>query len=212
MTDRTPDAVFPRPHGSWVGPMKAVPSCSVVLYLLPQCCQLSLFFYEKWNGAQDRRTLVCCGCWLETPPSPTSVRPVPKNARRLAWSRRGPTFFASGASEGGKAGEGGVSESGSEGGSGLATGFATFTGLVWPSLKKCRARRDGTGHVVQLVLAGDGYDGLSPPLDVPQDKQTCKHGDNCDRKFEGKHRDGNPGRKCADFDQCERAKDDADEG
>lgn len=80
---------------------------------------------------------------------PTGFENCPVAVRRVPSS---PTFFASGASEGGKAGEGGVSE----GVSGLATGFATFTGFFWPSLKKCRPQRVGTGQL-QLVLADRGY-------------------------------------------------------
>jgi hypothetical protein len=59
---------------------------------------------------------------------------------QLAGSPSGLTFFESGASEGGKAGEGGVACDGS----GLATGFATFTAFGWPSWKKCRLQTQVT--------------------------------------------------------------------
>lgn len=65
----------------------------------------------------------------------TTFSPTGFKKCRRGPLRPGPTFFASGASEGGKAGEGGVSE----GGSGLATDFATSTGFSWPNLKKWRA-------------------------------------------------------------------------
>ena len=90
------------------------------------------------------------------PPSPPWVRSVPKNAGRLARPPSSPTFFASGASEGGEAGEGGVSE-GLRGRVGTGHRLRHLYRLRLAQFEKMSARTVGTGQV-QLVLAGGGYD------------------------------------------------------